>query len=85
MNRYEEFANYHRGRDTTGHVFISECFLCGNLEWTATRTKEPIGYSVTPSEIPCGHCHEVRMRAPELVSWTLNVLSKFKQDLEEKP
>mgnify|MGYP003480732613 FL=1 len=44
--RYEEFAK-HYAKDG-GKVTLSECGICGHLEWSSTYTKEPQEVVVTP-------------------------------------
>lgn len=64
-----------------GHVTLSECQTCGYLDWVSTATKEPNGFSVSPSYGSCPRCAIAFQRAPELVEW---VLGAIEQKLEGK-
>jgi hypothetical protein len=66
---------------SSGHKELSECQVCGHLEWQCTRTREPDGYSVSPREYGCPVCAEAFMRAPEVVQWVMAALSKVEEDM----
>jgi hypothetical protein len=69
-----EFASRHQ-HDGLGLVVLSECRLCGLVEWSSTYTKEPAGYRVEQRpESQCGQCRDARYRSPEAFDWVVNVL-----------
>lgn len=76
-DRHQRAAK-HFGKDG-GHVTMTECEICGHLEWQSTATKEPDGFTVVPGNRPCARCSDVFYRAPEIASWVLAVVSKSKE------
>lgn len=72
--RYEAFAKAYASKG--GHATISECPVCGFLEWQSTKLDAPTGYTVKPRDgwdAPCACCESVRRRAPEVYDWVVNV------------
>ena len=76
--RYEGFAAQY---DKDGHITISECSICGYLEWVSAATKEPKGYHVVQNVNNCPKCDEARYRGPELYVWVINVVAKAQKDV----
>ncbi len=76
--RYEEFAK-HYAKDG-GKVTLSECGICGHLEWVSTYTKEPPEVVVSPIMHRCPICAEAYSRSPEIVNWVLSVVLKSQEE-----
>lgn len=63
-----------------GHVTLTECDVCGYLEWVSTAPKEPKGFTVVLLDSDCPRCSEVLQRAPEVATWVFAVIAKNQED-----
>jgi ribosomal protein S27AE len=79
--RYAKAAEYFGKGD--GHVTLTECPVCGYIDWNSTNLNEPIGFKVIPLESQCPRCVGVYNRAPELVNWVLGVVTKAQDDMSK--
>jgi len=72
MNRYEAYIEQHHKGE--GRVEISECLICGFLQWGST-IRDGSGYFVSELH-SCPKCVEAIQRAPELAVWVTNVVNQ---------
>ena len=72
-------AAEHFGKDG-GHVTLTECDVCGYIDWLSTATREPKGFAVVPLDRQCPRCTEVQWRAPEVANWVFAVIAKSQED-----
>ena len=72
-------AAEHFGKDG-GHVTLTECDVCGYIDWRSTATKEPKGFTVIPLSGQCPRCDEILRRAPEIANWVFAVIAKSQED-----
>lgn len=77
-------AAEHFGKDG-GHVTISECDVCGHLDWVSTATKAPKGFAVVPIGRQCPRCAEILQRAPEVANRVFAVIAKSQEDVAKEP
>lgn len=72
----QNYINRFLERQGKGHHQIGQCCLCGHLEWRATYTNKPDGYSLSTIQPSyCPKCQEVLQRSPEIMQWVVNVIS----------
>lgn len=70
-------------RDGGGEVCLSECNVCGHIEWVSTDNSRAPGYVIHPIQsMQCHHCQDVIRRAPELAAWVFDVVAKAQRDVK---